>query len=455
MAKMIRIASGQGFWGDWLEAPVRQVEGGPIDYLMMDYLAEVTMSILQKQKERDPKTGYARDVVPLLERVLPRLVERNIKVTTNAGGVNPEACASAIAEAARALGLAGKLKIGIVAGDDILGRLDDMIGRGVALADMETGRPLSDIRGQVLSANVYLGAWPVVDALKQGAQIVVTGRVTDTGLTLAPIIHEYGWNHDDWDLLAAGTIAGHINECGAQCSGGNFLGGWPSVKGLEDVGYPIIEAAADGTFTVAKHPRTGGVISIESVTEQLLYEMGDPDAYITPDCVADFTSIKLESAGPDRVKVFGIRGKPATGFLKVSIAYRFGFKAVGTLVYSWPDAYAKAREADRVLRARLDRLGAKFDEVLTEFVGVNATHGRLAGEPSPDIAEVQLRVGVRSPDRKVVERFTRELAPLILNGPPSVTGFAGGRPKVEEIVAYWPALVPKSEITPEVRIVPA
>ncbi|MFI5208329.1 MAG: acyclic terpene utilization AtuA family protein [Gemmatimonadales bacterium] len=455
MAKTVRIASGQGFWGDWLEAPVRQVEGGPIDYLMMDYLAEVTMSIMQKQKERDPRVGYARDVVPLLTRILPRLVERNIRVTTNAGGVNPDACAAAVAEAARALGLGGKLRIGVVSGDDILGRLDELLARGVTLADMDTGRPLSDVRGDVLSANAYLGAWPVVDALRQGAQIVITGRVTDTGLTLGPMLHEFGWQNDAWDLLAAGTIAGHINECGAQCSGGNYLAGWPNVPSLEDVGYPIMETRPDGTFSVTKHPGTGGAITVASVTEQLLYEMGDPKSYITPDGVADFTSIRLEQEGADRVRVFGIRGKPATEFLKVSIAYRHGHKAVGTLVYAWPDAYAKAKEADRVLRARLDRLGLKFDELLTEFVGVNATHGPLAGAPSPDIAEVQLRVGVRSKDKAAVERFTRELAPLILNGPPSVTGFAGGRPKVEEIVAYWPALVPKREILPVVRVVTA
>jgi len=455
VSRVVRVASGQGFWGDWLEAPVRQVDGGPIDYLMMDYLAEVTMSIVQKQKERDPKMGYARDVVPLLQRILPKIVANNIRVTTNAGGVNPDACAAAIADAGRALGLGGKLKIGVVAGDDILGQLDDLIARGIELRDMETGSPLSEVRDRVLSANVYLGAWPVVEALKQGAQVIVTGRVTDTGLTLAPLIHEFGWKRDDWDLIAAGTIAGHINECGAQASGGNYLAGWPNVPRLEDVGYPIVEASADGTFELIKHDGTGGAITIQSVTEQLLYEMGDPRAYITPDCVADFTSIRLEQAGANRVRVSGVRGQPATEFYKVSIAYRHGFKAVGTLVYSWPDAYAKAKEADRILRARLDRLGLRFDEVLTEFVGVNATHGPLAPAPANDIAEVQLRVGVRSQDKARVERFTRELAPLILNGPPSVTGFAGGRPKVEEIVAYWPALVPKREIRSEVRVVTA
>jgi hypothetical protein len=455
VSRAVRVASGQGFWGDWAEAPVRQVEGGPIDYLMMDYLAEVTMSIMQKQKERDERAGYARDVVPLLERILPAVVERGIRVTTNAGGVNPDACAGAIADVARGMGLGGRLMIGVVSGDDILGRLDDLIARGIELRDMDSGRPLAGIRDQVLAANAYLGAWPVVEALRQGAQIVITGRVTDTGLTLAPLIHEFGWRADDWNLMAAGTIAGHIIECGAQCSGGNYLAGWPVVPDLENVGYPIVEAHPDGTFSILKHEGTGGAITVASIAEQLLYEMGDPVNYITPDCVADFTSIQLQSEGHDRVRVSGIRGRPATEMLKVSVAYRHGFKAVGTLVYSWPEAAAKAREADRVLRARLTRLGLQFDEILTELVGVDATHGPLAGEPSPDLAEAQLRVGVRSQDRAAVERFTRELAPLILNGPPSVTGFAGGRPRVEEIVAYWPALVPRTEIHPVVRMVRA
>jgi hypothetical protein len=224
---------------------------------------------------------------------------------------------------------------------------------------------------------------------------------------------------------------------------------------LADVGFPIAEAYPDGTFIITKHEGTGGRVNVPSIKEQLLYEMGDPREYITPDCVADFTTIQLEDAGPDRVRVFGIQGRPATEFLKVSISYSAGFKAVGTLVYAWPDAYAKAKAADQVLRARLDRLRLKFDQILTEYVGANATHGVLSGDPSSDLAEVQLRVGVRGNDRAAVERFTKEIAPLILTGPPSVTGFAGGRPKVEEIVAYWPALIPKSEIAAEVEIMEA
>lgn len=455
MKQKIRIAAGQGFWGDLPDAPVRQVEGGPIDYLMLDYLAEVTMSIMQKQKARDPNAGYARDFIPLMKQILPACVERDIKVTANAGGVNVRGCANALIEVARELGLAGKVRIGIVTGDDILPRIDELLSRGIELRNMDTEEPLSTVRDSIQSANVYLGAAPLVEALQQGAQIVITGRATDTGLTLAPLMHEFGWAPDDWNHLAAGTIAGHIIECGAQASGGNCQYEWRSIPDLANVGFPIAEAAPDGTFVITKHEGTGGRVNVPSVKEQLVYEMGDPHHYITPDCVADFTTIRLQEDGRDRVRVYGIEGRPATEFLKVSISYSAGFKAVGTLVYAWPDAYEKAQAADKILRARLDRLGLRFDHVLTEFVGVNATHGLLAGEPRADLPEVQLRVGVRGQDRKAIERFTKEIAPLILTGPPAVTGFAGGRPKVEEIVAYWPALIPKSEIEPMVEVLDA
>jgi hypothetical protein len=451
----IRIAAGQGFWGDWLEAPFRQVTGGPIDYLMMDYLAEVTMSILQKQKSRDPMLGYATDFVPAMERILPLLAERRIKVTANAGGVNPRACAQAVAEVARKLGLGKKLRIGVVTGDDILDRLDELLEAGHALQNLDSGRPLSDVRDRVLAANAYLGAAPVVDALRRGADTVITGRVTDTALTLAPMIHAFDWRPDAWDLLAAGTVAGHTIECGAQCSGGNCLVDWRRVPDLANVGYPIAEASPDGTFEITKHPGTGGRITVAGVTEQLVYEMGNPAEYITPDCIADFTTIRLRQAGKDRVRISGIGGRPATHKLKVSIAYFYGFKAVGTLVYAWPDAYQKAQAADRVLRERLQHLGLEFEAIQTEYLGVDATHGRLARGAAhlADLAEVQLRVGVRAPERAPVERFTREIAPLILNGPPSATGFAGGRPKPEEIVAYWPALIDARVVRPCVELV--
>jgi hypothetical protein len=448
----VRVAAGQGFWGDWLEAPVRQVEGGPVDYLVLDYLAEVTMSILQKQRARDPAAGYARDFVPLMERLLPQLVAKGVRVVTNAGGVNPRACAEAVVAAARRLGLAGRVRVALVTGDDILPRLDDLLAEGHELRDMDTGRRLAEIRPAVVSANAYLGMAPVVEALARGADVVVTGRVTDTGLTLGPLVHEFGWAPDDWDRIAAGTVAGHILECGAQSSGGNLLKDWRRVRGLENPGFPIADVRPDGSFVVTKHPGTGGVVNVASVTEQLVYEMGDPRNYITPDGIADFTSIRLRQAGRDRVEVSGIRGRPKTEQLKVSIAWSYGWKAVGSLVYSWPEAHDKARAADRILRRRLADLGLEFEQILTEFVGVDATHGRLAGPPPADLAEVQLRVGVRAREKGPVERFTREIAPLVLTGPPSVTGFAGGRPQVQEVVAYWPALIERSAIEPGVRV---
>ncbi|HEY9448286.1 MAG TPA: acyclic terpene utilization AtuA family protein [Gemmatimonadaceae bacterium] len=451
MSRVVRVASGQGFWGDWLEAPRRQVEGGPIDYLMLDYLAEVTMSILQKQKERDPRMGYARDFIGAMESVFPAVAERGVRVIANAGGVNPEACASAVREAARRAGVDDRIRIGVITGDDLLPRLDELIAEGHPLANMETGEPLSTVRDRVLSANAYIGATPIVEALDRGANVVITGRSTDTALTMAPLLYEFGWARDDWNRLASGIVAGHIIECGAQCSGGNCLYDWRSIPDLANVGYPIIEGHEDGSFVIYKHPGTGGRIDVHSVTEQLVYEMGDPRAYITPDVIADFTSICVADSGENRVRVFGIRGRPPTDKLKVSIAYRAGFKATGTLVYAWPDALEKAHLADRILRERLEKLGLRFDEILTEFLGVSATHGALAGEAT-DVPEVQLRVGVRGSDRSSVERFTREIAPLVLNGPPSVTGFAGGRPKVEEVVAYWPALVDKSVVATNVSV---
>ena len=449
---IVRVASGQGFWGDDLEAPVRQVEGGPIDYLMLDYLAEVTMSIMQKQRARDPSAGYARDFVPLMERIFLDCADRAIRVVTNAGGVNPMGCAEDLVEAGRRAGVAGRMKVGLVTGDDLMDRLDALITDGHELRNMETDEPLSTIRDRVQSANAYIGAAPIVEALDRGADVVVTGRSTDTALTYAPLIHEHGWSPDDHDRIAAGVVAGHINECGAQCTGGNCMIDWWSVADMATVGFPIIEMAGDGTFVVTKHAGSGGRVTRASVTEQIVYEMGDPTTYITPDVIADFTTIELDDLGANRVRVSGIRGRPRTELLKVSIAYEAGWKAVGSLTYAWPDAAAKARAADAVLRARLDRLGLEFDEVRTELVGWDSTHGALAGPPPADLPEVQLRVGVRAQSRDAVERFTREIAPLVLTGPPSVTGFAGGRPRVQEIMAYWPALIRRDAVEPHLSV---
>jgi len=449
---MIRIANGSAFWGDSSEAPLQLLRGGPLDYLTLDYLAEITMSILQKLRARDPRAGFAHDFLGVIKRGAKDIVELGVKVVTNAGGINPQACADAVSAVLQATGYGGRLKIGVVTGDDILPRLGEFLDRGIELKNLDTGEPLTKIWSQVQSANVYFGAFPIAEALCRGAAIVITGRCNDAALALGPMIKEFNWKADDWDLLSAGTVAGHIIECGAQCTGGNCQADWESIPDMAGIGYPIIEAEADGTFVVTKHAGTGGRVDVPSVTEQLLYEIGDPRCYVTPDGIADFTTIQLAQQGPDRVHVSEIKGRAATDSYKVSISYSAGFKAVGTLVYAWPDAYKKAKAADRILRERFDRLGLKFDAIHSDFVGVNATHGNMAGEPSPDIAEVGLRIAVRGNDKNAVDRFSKELIPIALNGPPAVTGLGQGRPKVEEIVAYWPALIPKDVVAPQVEV---
>ena len=445
---MIRIANGQGFWGDSLQAPIDQVRRGPIDYLTLDYLAEVTMSILQKQRSRDPRAGYARDFPAFIAEARQDIVSRGIRVIANAGGVNPDACR----EAVRAALGDTPVKIGIVKGDDILPRLDELIDGGIAMNNMDTGAPISTIRDRVQSANLYLGAASIVEALQGGAQIVITGRCSDPAMSMAAEIHGFGWKMDDYRMLASAAVAGHVIECGAQCTGGNCLVDWETMPDFANIGYPILEAEPDGTFVITKHAGTGGRVTVAGVTEQLLYEIGDPKRFLTPDVTADFTTIRLEQIGPDRVRFTGIQGSAPTDFYKASVSYSAGFKAIGEMLYGWPDAYAKAHMADRILRERLERLGLRFDAIHTEFVGANAAHGaRLAGDACPDLAEVLLRVGVRSNDRAAVDRFTKEIAPLALNGPPVVT-YVGGRPKVEDIVAYWPCLVPKSAVAVKVSV---
>jgi len=452
MKEKIKIASGQGFWGDLIDAPYNQVTKGDVDYLVMDYLAEVTMSILQKQKNKNPQLGYAKDIPELMKRILPICMEKKIKVITNGGGVNPIACAKAVLNVAKELGVMN-LKIGVVLGDDIKDKIDEIISSGAELNNMETGESIKTIKDKILSANVYFGAFPIVEALNNGADIVITGRTTDTGLTLAPMIYEFGWKKNDFDLLSAGTVAGHILECGAQSSGGNFLGDWESIDNMAEIGFPIAEAIPNGEIIITKHPNTGGKVSFETVTEQLVYEIGDPEMYITPDCIADFTSIKLEDLGNDRVRVYNVKGKPYTEFYKVSCSYASGYSAVGNLTYSWPNALTKAKVADKILRKRLENLNLIFDEIRTEFVGYDSCHGPLSFQIEEDkINEVMLRIAVRSNDYNSVERFGKEIAPLILTGPPSVTGFAGGRPKPSEVVAYWPALIPKKLVHHSIEI---
>ncbi len=449
--RTVRIGNGQGFWGDNVDAPVELLRGGPIDYLGMDYLAEVTLSIMMRQKLRSPDLGYATDFIDFVRRVLPELKERNVRVIANAGGLNPRACRAKVFEVARQMGLAG-IRVGVVEGDDILSRLPQLVGAGHALANMDSGAPMAAILDRVTSANVYLGAWPVVEALRQGALIVLCGRVTDTALTLAPMIHEFGWAEEDWNLLAAGTIAGHIVECGAQCTGGNFSRFW-EVPDLWNVGYPIVEASPDGSFTVTKHPGTGGLVTVDTVAEQLVYEMGNPAEYVTPDVTADFTTIDLAQEAADRVHVSGIRGRPRTPFLKVSATYLDGFKSTGQITLSGPRAVDKARLAAEIVWKRLERAGVAFapERRTEELVGTGAVLPGILPPPE-DPPEVVLRLGVHDADRERVARFGKEIAPLVTAGPPGVTGFAGGRPKPQEVVAYWPALLAREEVESSIEV---
>ncbi|MGH9009604.1 MAG: acyclic terpene utilization AtuA family protein, partial [Acidimicrobiia bacterium] len=410
--------------------------------LVMDYLAEVTMAILQKQRQRKPEAGYATDFVAQLRDVLPSCVERGIKVISNAGGVNPLGCKAAVEKLADELGIGDRVRVGVVLGDDIYVNLDDLIAGGETLANMDTGRPLADERANVLSANVYLGAAPVVRALELGANVVITGRVTDTGVTLAPMIHEFGWAADDWNRLAAGIVAGHIIECGTQCTGGNFTD-WHKVKSYSNLGFPLVEVLPDGTFTVTKHPGTGGLVSVHTISEQLLYEMGAPQ-YLAPDCIARFDSIRLTQDGPDRVKVTGIVGEPPPEKLKVSISFAHGYRAFGRLIVSGPDALAKAEKVAQIFWESAG--GPEFyEDATTQFLAWNGTHPSLTdSEPSEIIVQVAVRDG---DEKKINSRFGVQVVPRVLGSVPGITYFADmGRPRASDIVGYWPALISRTSV---------
>lgn len=445
----IRIGNGCGFWGDNLDAPILLAEQGNLDYLTLEYLAELTMSILALQKQRDPKAGFATDFIDVLERLTPVLKKQpKLKIITNAGGMNPSACAAAAKAILLNAGLAGRV-VATVAGDDLFPTLDSLLAKGHSCTNLDTRELLISIRPLVVSANAYLGAPPIVEALKQGADIVITGRVADASLTLAPAVHELGWSWEDWHRLSAGTVAGHLIECGAQVTGGLWCN-WREAPDLANVGYPIADIEETGDFCITKPPATGGRVNVETVAEQLLYEVGDPAAYLTPDVIADFTSVSLAENGPATVAVRQARGKPATDSYKVSIAYRDGFTASGTLVLFGQDAADKARRCGEMMLDRLRRAGALPEHHAIECLGTGACVPGVVAAPTPQ--EVVLRVTARDARRAIIERFTKEFAPLVTSGPPGVTGYTTGRPAVREVFAYWPALVDKSAVTPIVEV---
>jgi hypothetical protein len=442
--RSIVIANCGGFWGDDPTAARRQVDGGPIDYLVMDYLAEVTMAILNKQMARDSEKGYAGDLLLQLRDVLVDCVERGITIISNAGGVNPLAARDAVQKLAADLGVADRVKVGVVAGDNLYPRLDELIESGEALRNIETGAPIDAVRPDIVSANAYLGAGPIVKALEMGANVVICGRVTDAAVALAPMIHEFGWAEDEWDKIASGVVAGHIIECGLQATGGNFTD-WDLVPSWANMGYPLVEANEDGTFVVTKHPDTGGLVSVHTITEQLLYEIGPP-GYLSADAVARFDTIVLEQDGPDRVAVSGVRGEPAPDTLKVSISHRDGYRAFGRLLISGPDALDKAELVEEVF---WESIGGEdqFEEALAQVIGWDATHPAIDPDYEPN--EVILQLGVRDRDaEKITAGFSAQVVPKVLGTVPGITYIADhGRPRPSEVVGFWPALISRSAVT--------
>ena len=433
--------------------PRWQVEHGHLDYLIMDFLAELTMSILQKQKLRDPGLGFATDIIPILRDTLPAAAARGTKIIANAGGVNPQACGRAVLRAAEELDLGDWVRVAVVVGDDLLDDLPSLAGGG-ALANIDTGARFESIASRVVSANAYLGSAQIVAALDAGATVVIVGRCTDSALALGPLMHEFRWAPDDWDLLAAGIVAGHLIECGAQATGGNHQAGWQHMPGLDRVGYPIVEVTPTGEIEFTKTPDSGGAVDRETTLEQLLYEIGDPSAYLTPDVSVDWRSITIDDTGDDRVLVHvHLAGAPPPDTLKVSITYEDGYMTSLMFPYAAPDAVAKAQAAQHILEKKIARLGIELDGFRADIFGCGAIHGqRLPPSAYPEPVEVILRVAARSMDRAAIERLAIEVAPMHF-GPAGLAGYiGGGRGRVSQVLSHWPALVDRSAVRPRMAM---
>jgi hypothetical protein len=441
----LRIGNGAGFWGDNLDAPRRLVESAELDYLTLEYLAELTLSILARLREKDPAAGYAHDFLPVLKSLVPALkAQPKLKIVTNAGGMNPASCARAAAAILHEAGL-GDVRIGVVSGDDLLPRFDELRAAGCEFKNLDDGRPLAALNQPIVSANAYLGAKPIADALDAGARIVITGRVADASLTVGPAMHEFRWPWTDWNQLAAASVAGHLIECGAQATGGYFSD-WQSLN-LANVGYPIAELEPDGSCVITKPVGSGGRVTRETVAVQLAYEIGDPRHYLTPDVDCDFTTVRLDDLGDDRVAVREASGRAAPENLKVSLAYRDGYMADGRLLVYGDDCVAKAQECARIIFGQLAAAGYEYDRTHFELLGAGAGVPGLHSPPD-GLHEVMLRLAVHDPRREAVERFTRQFAPLATSGPAGLAGYTQARGEVRPVFAYWPTLVPRSLVEP-------
>ena len=437
--RKLRIGCASGFWGDTPEAVGQLVNKGGIDYLVFDYLAEVTMSLMARARAKSPEAGFAPDFVRALVPWLAEIKAKGIKVVANAGGVNPRGCRDALARAAEAAGV--DISIGVVLGDDLLDRADEIRARGET--EMFSGAAFP---GDVWSMNAYLGARPIAVALDAGAEIVITGRCADSAVALGPLMHEFGWKDDDWDKLSQGSLAGHLIECGPQGTGGNFTD-WRDVPGWDDMGMPIVEVSEDGSFVMTKTPDTGGLVVPGSVGEQMLYEIGDPRAYLLPDVICDWSGVTLEQVGPDRVLVKGGRGLGRTGSYKVSATHADGWRAITTLTLAAIDAPAKAeRVAEAILtrcrRIFRDRNLADFRQVSVEVLGAEAAYGANARAQT---REVVLKIGAVHDDRAALNIFAGEIAPMAISTAQGLTGFFAGRPKVQPVVRLFSFLMDKAD----------
>lgn len=445
----LRIGGASGFWGDSLAGTAQLVERGKLDFLVFDWLAEVTLSLLARVKARKPDAGFVPDFIEAVAPHLAQIKQQGIRVVSNGGGMNPAACAAALA--ARAAGQGLDFRIAVVTGDDL--KPVEAGLRAAGVAEMFTGQPLPE---KLVTANAYLGARPIAAALDQGAEIVITGRCVDSAVTLGPLVHHFGWDWQDWDRLAQGSLAGHLIECGAQGTGGLFTD-WRLVPGWDDMGFPIVEVAADGSFILGKPEGTGGLITPLSAGEQLLYEIGDPGSYLLPDVTCDFRDVRLEQAGPDQVRVTGARGRPASGSLKVSATVADGFRMIGAVTIGGREAAAKAARVGEAVIARARRLLATgslpdFTETSIEVLGSEATYGPHAHAAIAQTREVVLKLGARAPVADSLELLAREVAPAATATAQGLTGLYAGRPAVQPVFRNFSFLWPATQVPAQVTI---
>lgn len=448
--KKVRIGAAQGFYGDSIDAAIATAKKGDVQYLCFDALAELTMAILVKDKRKNENAGFTKDIPQQMKALLPYVKENGIKLLTNGGGINPAGAQQEILRVAREMGISG-LKVAVVTGDNILDRIPEFLEKGYSLNHLETGEPLDKIKERIEFANAYIGAAPIVKALEAGADIVVTGRTTDTAQFLAPLIYEFKWGQEEWDKLASGVFMGHLLECSAQSTGGNFSGRWWEIEGFDRMGYPIAEVSENGHFIIGKVEDQGGLVTVDTVKEQMLYEIHDPSAYITPDVIVDLTRAKLENAGTNKVEVTGVKGKPRTETLKVVMGYENGYAGQVIVGFSWPDAMLKAKKVDEIIRLQVEQKGMNYEEVRTDFMGYNSLSGPLAYDNVNELNEVFLRMVVRAKTKQEAACFSRLFPPLALNGPPSMSGFSGN-PAPRALLGMWSALLPREEVESHVKV---